>query len=147
MARRIETLKERAKTLNDLVDQGHFYWAAADGIAYDDAKAKRKFLNGDTLPRLEAALAALQGVDDWTESALEPPLKQVLEQLDLKMGKLAQPIRVALTGSTVSPGLFETLAALGRDKCLHRLRTGIALAREAAAQADSSPAESQAPLL
>lgn len=140
MARRVETLQERAKTLNDLVEQGHFYWAAADGISYDDPKAKRKFLNGDTLPRLEAALAALEGIEEWTEASLEPPLQAVLEQLELKMGKLAQPIRVALTGSTVSPGLFETLAALGRDKCLHRLKTGIEIARQAA-EDSPSPAE------
>jgi len=134
MARRIDTLKERSRTLVELVEQGTFYWSAADDVSYEP-KPQRKFLGAEALPRLEAAHTALAAMDDWSQAALEITLAEVLASLDVKMGKLAQPIRVALTGTSVSPGLYETLAALGRDKTLHRLQKGLALAREAAAAA------------
>ncbi len=129
MAQRIDTLKERARTLAELVEQGAFYWNAADDVTYQP-KARRKFLNTDTSPRLEAALASLTELDTWDEAALESALGGVLEKLDVGMGKLAQPIRAAITGTTVSPGIYETLAALGREKTLHRLDKAIGVAGE-----------------
>ena len=127
MVWRIDTLKERSKTLVELVDQGTFYWAAADGIAYEP-KATRKFLSATTLPVLQASAAALQGLREWTEEAIETALAAVIAELEVGVGKVAQPLRVAVTGTRVSPGIWLTLAALGRDKTLARLAAAIEIA-------------------
>jgi len=140
MAYRIDTLKERSRTLAELVEQGSFYWA--DEVTFE-AKPRRKFLGGEALPRLQAAFEALTGLEDWSEASLEQCLAIVLAQLDVKMGKLAQPIRVAVTGTSVSPGLYETLSALGRDKALRRLEDAIVIA-EAAAEAAAAEASQEA---
>jgi glutamyl-tRNA synthetase len=58
---------------------------------------------------------------DWTETALEAAVKALAEEVGVKLGKIAQPLRAALTGSTVSPGIFEVLAILGRDESLLRI--------------------------
>jgi glutamyl-tRNA synthetase len=63
----------------------------------------------------------LSGVDQWTEPALEAAVKSFAEGRGVKLGSVAQPLRAALTGSTVSPGIFEVLAVLGRDDSLGRL--------------------------
>jgi glutamyl-tRNA synthetase len=131
MAQRIGTLKERARTLVELVEQGSFYWRAGDDVTYE-GKPRRKFLGSASLPNLEAALSALTQLHEWNEESLETCLQAVLEVLEVKMGKLAQPIRVAVTGTSVSPGLYETLAALGREKTLQRISMAVAVAKEAA---------------
>jgi glutamyl-tRNA synthetase len=88
-----------------------------------DPKAAAKELGPDAVPVLDAALAALDGVPDWTTTGIEAALKAALiEGLALKPRKAFGPIRVAATGTTVSPPLFESLELLGRDRSLHRLR-------------------------
>ncbi len=124
----VDTLKERARTVVELRDQGAFYWN--DAIAYDE-KASKKFLKQATLPALEASLAAFEPLPQWSEDALEGAAKGVMEELELGMGKIAQPLRVAVTGTKVSPGIFETLSALGRDKALSRIRDAIGIAQAA----------------
>ena len=80
-------------------------------------------LGPDAGPVLDAALAALDGVADWTTASIEDVLKDALiEDLGLKPRKAFGPIRVAATGTTVSPPLFESLELLGRDRSLRRLR-------------------------
>ena len=71
---------------------------------------------------LEAAADALQGVEPFEPAAIEVALAPLLERFDLKPGKLYQPIRVAITGTSVSPGIFESLAVLGRERSLERIR-------------------------
>ena len=129
MARRIGTISERAKTLLDLVDHGSWYWAAADGIEYNDAKANRKFLKQDNLALLEACLEGLSALSAtaWTESEIEKVILAMSERFELKLGKVAQPLRVSITGSTRSPGIYESLWALGREKSLFRINTAIEL--------------------
>jgi glutamyl-tRNA synthetase len=88
-----------------------------------DPKAAAKELGPEGAPVLDAALAALDGVTDWTAAQIEAALKVALiEGLALKPRKAFGPIRVAATGTTVSPPLFESLELLGRDRSLHRLR-------------------------
>jgi glutamyl-tRNA synthetase len=88
-----------------------------------DPKAAAKELGPDGGAVLDAALAALDGVRDWTAARIEDALKAALiEGLALKPRKAFGPIRVAATGTTVSPPLFESLELLGRDRSLHRLR-------------------------
>ena len=90
-----------------------------------DPKAAAKELGADAAPVLDAALAALDGVSDWTTAGIEEALKAALiEGLALKPRKAFGPIRVAATGTTVSPPLFESLELLGRDRSLRAVARG-----------------------
>ncbi|KDE98087.1 glutamyl-tRNA synthetase [Mycolicibacterium aromaticivorans JS19b1 = JCM 16368] len=95
-----------------------------DDAAYElDPKAAAKELGPDAAPVLTAAITALDAVAEWTTPAIEEALKAaLLENLELKPRKAFGPIRVAVTGSTISPPLFESLELLGRDRSLQRLR-------------------------
>ncbi|ORA08619.1 glutamate--tRNA ligase [Mycobacterium asiaticum] len=89
-----------------------------------DPKAAAKELSSDSAAVLDAAIAALTGVADWTTAQIEEALKEALiEGLALKPRKAFGPIRVAATGTTISPPLFESLELLGRDRSLQRLRS------------------------
>ncbi|HXR25968.1 MAG TPA: glutamate--tRNA ligase [Candidatus Binataceae bacterium] len=127
MCRMIATLRERAKTLVELVDFASFYLNDAITI---DPKAAAKFLKPEVAEPLQAladALAALDG--EFTEAAVQAIFEGVLTRFSLKLGQLAQPVRVALTGGTVSPGIYEVIAVLGRDRTVTRLRGGLAYSR------------------
>ncbi|OAN40149.1 glutamate--tRNA ligase [Mycolicibacterium iranicum] len=90
-----------------------------------DEKSARKELRPEAVPVLAAAVAALEGVADWNTAQIEDALKAALiDGLELKPRKAYGPVRVAATGSTVSPPLFESLELLGRDRSLVRLRAG-----------------------
>ena len=94
-----------------------------DDVYAIDPKAGAKELTGDAVTVLDSALGALDTVTDWTAPAIEEALKGALiEGLDLKPRKAFGPIRVAITGATVSPPLYESMELLGRDRSLHRLR-------------------------
>ena len=77
---------------------------------------------------LTAAATALEGVEPWRADRLEVSLKELTEQLGMKPRQAYQPIRVAVTGSKISPGLYESLELLGRDESLARLKAGAAAA-------------------
>ena len=90
-----------------------------------DEKSAAKELKAEAVPVLDAALAALTDVGEWNTASVEAALKTVLlEKLELKPRKAFGPIRVAATGASVSPPLFESLELLGRDRSLERLRAG-----------------------
>lgn len=124
---RVQTLRERARTLEELVDHGRFYWAAAEDIAFDE-KAVQKHLVAETLPRLAEVHSTLSALPSWDGGAIEAAIQGLVAAWGVAIGKIAQPIRVAITGTTVSPGIFETLAALGREKSLSRLAAAAARA-------------------
>lgn len=111
-------LKPRATTLNDLAAAARFY--VAPRPIQPDAKAE-KLLSSDARDHLADLIVPLQSLQDWDEEALEGLVRTAAETMDLKLGKLAQPLRAALTGSTASPGLFEVMSLLGRDEVLARL--------------------------
>jgi glutamyl-tRNA synthetase len=97
-----------------------------------DEKSAAKELRAEAVPVLEAALAALDGVREWSTAEIEGVLKAaLLDTLELKPRKAFGPIRVAVTGSSISPPLFESLELLGRDRSLSRLRAGRDHAAEA----------------
>ena len=103
-----------------------------------DEKAAAKELRGDAAPVLDATLAALSDVGEWTTTKIEVALRvALLENLALKPRKAFGPIRVAATGSSISPPLFESLELLGRDRSLGRLRAGRDRAASAAAAAEA----------
>ena len=111
-------LKPRATTLNDLAAAARFY--VAPRPIQPDAKAE-KLLSMEGRERLASLIPPLQRLQNWDEEAVEAVIRAEAEVMDLKLGKLAQPLRAALTGSTASPGLFEVMSVLGRDEVLARL--------------------------
>ncbi len=118
----VESLKPRSKTLVEMADAALFYFV--DTLTFDE-KAVAKFLKPEIMQPLSECADAIEALDGFTETALEEIFKQVMARHDLKFGKLAQPLRVALTGKTVSPGIFEMILALGRDKTVGRIRAVI----------------------
>ncbi|MGZ4269292.1 MAG: glutamate--tRNA ligase [Solirubrobacteraceae bacterium] len=114
--------EEKVQTLADFWPLSGFIF---DG-AVDDPKAREKWLGNGGRVALADARGALADVDPWTAEAIEPALGGVLEARGFKPRDLYQPIRVALAGTTVSPGIFETLAVLGRDESLARIDRALA---------------------
>jgi len=115
----VEISQEKISTLSDFWPLAGFFF---DGPADDQAARDKTLGSPEALERLEQARAALAEVPEpWTEEALEAALQAVLERSGVKAGKLYQPIRVAVAGTTVSPGIFETLRLLGRDESLRRI--------------------------
>jgi glutamyl-tRNA synthetase len=112
------SLKERAKTLIELIDSSYFIFA--DRPLQVDPKAAALLTpeNRDLIGRLRTAL---DGATPWTAETTEAAVRGFAEQNNLKLGAVAQPLRVALTGRTTSPGIFDVLAVLGRQECLARL--------------------------
>jgi glutamyl-tRNA synthetase len=118
------TLRERAKTLAELVDQAHFY--LSDEMNLDD-KAAKKFLTPEIREPLLELIDKLEALTDFTEANIESAFTEILQKRNLSLGKLAQPVRVALTGSTVSPGIYEVIAVLGKERTLKRLHQALKL--------------------
>jgi glutamyl-tRNA synthetase len=112
-------LKERAKTLVELLDGAHFLFTKRP-LAVDDKAAK--LLTPDARARLAAAYERLIAVSDWTAAGTEAAVRATAQDLGIKLGDLAQPLRAALTGRTVSPGVFDVLAVLGREEALARIK-------------------------
>lgn len=118
----IHTLVPRSKTLADMADQAVFYFQ--DEVTYDP-QAARQHLSPASAATIQALVAQLNGLAVFNEASLEAAFKAVMEATGLKLGKIAQPVRVALTGRTASPGIFEIIAILGRDKTLARLAAAL----------------------
>jgi len=118
----IATLQERAKTLVELVDGAHYY--LSDEIKLDE-KAVKKFLIADTAAPIQSLIDKLAALGEFTEAAIEQAFTVTLSEYALAMGKLAQPVRVALTGGTVSPGIHDVIAVLGKERTLKRLQKAL----------------------
>ena len=112
-------LKERAKTLNDLVDGAAFLFA--DRPLQPDEKAMA-VLEAGGRGHLAALLPRLSQLRDWTAAAAEGVVRAYAEETGAKLGQIAQPLRAALTGRLTSPGIFDVLVVLGREEALGRLQ-------------------------
>ncbi|QMU55745.1 MAG: glutamate--tRNA ligase [Candidatus Mycalebacterium zealandia] len=123
----VELLKERAETINEMAEKSVFLFAKE--VKFDE-DAKKKFLNPETLPALEAVFSALSKPGaPFDEDGLKGIFSGITEETGLKMKQIAQPLRVALTGKTESPGIYETVSALGREKTVSRLENAIKIAK------------------
>ncbi|MEO1731578.1 MAG: glutamate--tRNA ligase [Pseudomonadota bacterium] len=111
-------LKPRAKNLNELAETSAFLFADRP---LEMTEKAAKLLDDDGRTRLSQVSAALAKENDWTIEALEATTKALAEAQGLGLGKFAQPMRAALTGTTTSPGIFDVLVLLGRDEALARL--------------------------
>jgi glutamyl-tRNA synthetase len=119
LAAALPSLKGRAKTLKELVD-GARYLTASRPLALDDKAAKA--LDASARALLTRLLARLEAANDWQAPALEAVVRAFSEAEGAKLGAVAQPLRAALTGTAVSPPVFDVMAALGREEALARLR-------------------------
>jgi glutamyl-tRNA synthetase len=111
-------LKERAKTLVDLIEQARYIYADRP-IPMDDKAAA--LLTPDARAMIGDLARTLDGVEPWTVEALEATVRSFAERIGVKLAQIAQPTRAALTGRTTSPGIFDVLAVLGRAESLARL--------------------------
>lgn len=118
LLRAMPGLKERAKTLLELIDGANFILAERPLVV--DAKA-RALLTPENRQLIGQLHDALQAVAEWSGESTEAAMRAFAEANGLKLGAVAQPLRVALTGRTTSPGIFDVLAVLGREECLARL--------------------------
>ncbi|MEK7773121.1 MAG: glutamate--tRNA ligase, partial [Deltaproteobacteria bacterium] len=118
----VKTLKERSNTLKEMAENALFYFR--DKVEYDP-KAVRKFLSRDNMETFKTLIERLEGLKGFTEGELEAVFNSMLDEKGLKLGKVAQPVRVALTGGAVSPGIYEMISAMGKELALKRLREAI----------------------
>jgi len=116
-------LKERAKTLVDLLDGARFLLRGRP-LALDDKAAA--LLTADARAMLGEIAGALDAVEPWTAEQAEQAVRTFAERKGAKLGSVAQPLRAALTGRTTSPGIFDVLAVLGKSESLARLRDQVA---------------------
>ena len=122
LSKAIITLKERAKTLIELADSLRYY--ILEDIEYN-LKAKEKFLKENNLAALIEVRDALKELDNFTIPEIEKIFLSVIEKLQTKLGSIAQPVRVAMTGKAESPGIFEVIEIVGKEKTLKRLEKAI----------------------
>lgn len=112
-------VQERTKLLPEAGEQVVFLFSELDG--YDETSWGKVMTKEEVPAVLEAGISALEGLEPWEPSAVESALRALPENMGLGAGKVFQPLRVAVTGSSVSPPLFESIAALGRERTLERL--------------------------
>ncbi len=118
-----EAMHKRAETLVEMTEQAGYFFT--DDLERD-SDAVDEWLDDEALEHLGAVRDRLDGLDDWTTDAIEDVVRGYCDDADIGLGAVAQPTRVALTGGTVSPGLFETVAMMGRGKTLRRLNDVLA---------------------
>ncbi len=122
----VKAQQERAKTLVEMAEISAFIYK--DFEEYDAKAAKKNLRPADRKP-LEAAQEALTQLEDWTRENLHQMVEQVSEALELKMGKVAQPLRVAVVGRAASPGIDDTLYLVGKDACMRRIERALEFIR------------------
>ena len=127
LAQAMPVLKTRARDLDELAEGAAFLFKTRPLAMTEKAQA---LLEGDARAILGQIAARLRAENNWTIEALEATTKSFAEELGLGLGKLAQPMRAALTGTTTSPGIFDVLVLLGREEALARLDAQAAPAKQ-----------------
>jgi glutamyl-tRNA synthetase len=114
----VRVQQERARTLVEMAENSTFFYRDFEEF---DTQAARKNLQPAADEPLRSVRATLEGLADWTPENLHQVVIDVAESLELKLGKVAQPLRVAVTGRAASPGIDITLHLVGREACLRRI--------------------------
>ncbi|WHZ24221.1 MAG: glutamate--tRNA ligase [Nitrospira sp.] len=122
LAQLVTLVRDRTKTLVEMVHWVTPYFG--ESVTFDEDAAK-KFLTAAQVAVLTKLVERLEAFPTFLKQEWEDAFKKLVEEEGIKMGQLAQPVRVALTGRTASPGLFDVMEVLGRDRTLRRLRRGI----------------------
>ena len=115
----IDIYRERMKRLTDFVERSRFFFG---DISYDEEAVDNVLRKEGVAELLSEAAGRLESLSAWTVESVEEALRGMCADKGVKLGALGQPVRVAVTGTKVSPGLFETLALLGKDRTVARLR-------------------------
>jgi len=123
LAKVVEAQRERAKTMVEMADNSLFFYA--DFTEFDEKAAKKNFKAAAQVP-LQSLKAALSEVSEWQAEPLHEAVMAVAETLELKLGKVAQPLRVAVAGKGISPPIDITLELLGRERTLARIEMALA---------------------
>jgi glutamyl-tRNA synthetase len=121
----IEAAGDRLKVAGDVLAYADFF--LVDSLTMDEAAVKQRLAKAGTKPLMEAYAAAVRTIEPFEPAALEAALKQVVEAAGAKVGDLIHAVRVAVTGKTVGPGLYDCLAILGREKSLARIDAALPL--------------------
>jgi len=119
----VEALRERSQTLLEMAERAHCYYEEFEEFDPKAAKAHLRPVARDSLIALADAFSALE---EWTEASTQEAVEAVAAQRSTKLGKVAQPLRVALTGQAASPGIGTTLVLVGRGRTLHRIDRALA---------------------
>jgi glutamyl/glutaminyl-tRNA synthetase len=122
---RLLKINEGARSLEQIEMKSRFAFVADDAIVYDDEAVKKVLLKNDGLAMLPIISQGLKTLSPLTPESIEEFLRTLAEQKQLGLGKIAQPLRVALTGTTVSPPIFDTVDMLGLDRALKRIEQTI----------------------
>lgn len=121
----VRTLKERCKTLAEMVEYGDFYFK--EDLEYEE-KGVRKYLLKDrerTLKVFGLFLERLKGIGDLRIENIESIFKEIATDVGIKLVDMAQAVRVVLTGRTVSPGIYEIIEVLGKERVIRRVLRGM----------------------
>ena len=119
IARVVPCLNERSKTLLEMAEKSAFFFKKQ--VEFDE-KARNKFLTDEAKPLIEKIITELAALESYSLENIESLFKKIVEEEGMKLGKLAQPVRVALTGATVSPGIYDVILLLGKEETLKRLK-------------------------
>lgn len=118
-----DELKSRSKTLLQFADEAAFY---AKSLPFEYTEKAANLLDADGAQTLQALIAAFENLSDWSDETVQNACKSIADNLkDGKLGKVAMPLRAALTGTTVSPSVFKAAEILGKDETLTRMRAGL----------------------
>lgn len=124
----LEVLRIRAKTLDGIAEMARSYFR--DSIEYDEDAIKKQWKNVDETTERLTKIRERLAQTEWNETALEEAIRAVAEQHGVGAGKVIQPLRVAVTGTSASPGMFDVLVLLGRDRSLQRIDTALDMLRQ-----------------
>ena len=115
-------LKERAKNILELAENAAFY---AKSTPLDFTPKATKLLNESGKAHLQDVILELENIKEWSHEALETAVQKIAERKEVKLGKIAQPIRAALTGSNVSPSVFEVMQVIEKEETFTRLHAAV----------------------
>lgn len=113
---------ERAKTLKEMAEKSRYFYQ--DSVTYSES-AVQKHINANVLPALQEICQSFVALKTWTKEAIHNVISAVTEKLQLKLGKVAQPLRIAVTGDTHSPSIDLTLQLIGQERTIQRLQAAI----------------------
>ncbi len=119
----LELLKTRVKTLNEFYDFGYYFFK--DPETYDEKGINKYFKKENSKEILNKLIEIFEKTEPFTEEKLEETLRSEAEKMELSAAKLIHPLRLAITGYTVSPGIFETAVLIGRENCIRRIKKAL----------------------
>jgi glutamyl-tRNA synthetase len=127
LTRIVQACGDRLKTHGDILTYADFFFLADDQLSYDEQELGKRLATPEARQRLAAFRDVLAGTEPFTAAALEEALRQFVAAQQLKTSDLVHPLRLAVTGKTVGPGLYDCLEILGRQACLRRIDRALAI--------------------